>query len=72
MLDVTSLLKNSRPGSWRNLSIPLSCFAAAGADLSSVEVPFAMATSGRFSLTLAEVSLAPKTAKSVSKCPGTR
>ena len=70
MLDVTSIFKNSRPGSWRNLSIALSCFASAGADLSSVEVPFSVATSGGFSLTLAEVRLAPKTANSASTCPG--
>ncbi len=58
MLDVTKVLANAPPGQWRTLSIPLSCMAATGADLSHVEVPLAIETSGRFGLTIAEVTLA--------------
>jgi beta-glucosidase len=71
MLDVTRVFKNSQPGDWRNLSIPLSCFTAAGADLARVAVPFAVETSGRFGLTISEVSLAPKTVGLAPTCPGT-
>ena len=71
MLDVTRALKDSPPGDWRTLSIPLSCFTAAGADLAEVSNPFAVQTSGRFGLTLREVSLAPSTPGSASRCPGT-
>jgi beta-glucosidase len=71
MLDVTRVFKNSQPGDWRMLSIPLSCFTAAGADLARVAVPFAVETSGRFGLTISEVSLAPKTVGLAPRCPGT-
>jgi beta-glucosidase len=71
MLDVTRVFKNSQPGDWRNLSIPLTCFTAAGADLARVAVPFAVETSGRFGLTISEVSLAPKTLGLAPRCPGT-
>ncbi len=71
MLDVTAALKNAQPGHWRALSVPLSCFTAAGADLGSVVVPFALETSGPFSLTISEVRLAPRTAGSAPECPRT-
>jgi beta-glucosidase len=52
------------------LSIPLACFAAAGADLGSVEVPFAVTTAGRFGLTISEAAIRRKNSNTVSKCPG--
>ena len=70
MLDVTRAFKNVPPKNWRTLSIPLSCLADAGADLSSVEVPFAVETSGRFGLTISEVSLAQKLSGPAPHCPG--
>jgi beta-glucosidase len=70
MLDVTKILNNSTVGEWRNLSIPLSCFSAAGADLANVVIPFAVETSGRFAVTISEVSLQHKTS-AVPKCPAT-
>ena len=71
MLDVTRALKDSPRGEWRALSIPLSCFTAAGADLAQVSDPFAVETSGRFGLTIGEVNLAPSAPGSASRCPGT-
>jgi beta-glucosidase len=71
MLDVTHVFKTSRPGDWRALSIPLSCFTAAGADLASVEVPLAIETSGRFGITISEASLVKRTSNTAAKCPGT-
>jgi beta-glucosidase len=71
MLDVTRIFKNARPGNWRTLSIPLSCFTATGADLAGVAVPFAVETSGRFGLTISEVSLIQKASGSGAGCPGT-
>jgi beta-glucosidase len=72
MLDVTRILKDSPPGAWRTLSIPLSCFTAAGADLAQVADPFSVETSGRLGLTIREVSLAAGTpGGSASRCPGT-
>lgn len=66
MLDVTREFKASAPGVWRSLSIPLSCFTAAGASIAEVEVPFAIETSGRFGLTISEVNLSPAAASTAS------
>ena len=71
MLDATQVFINAPPGNWRTLSIPLSCFTAAGADLTHVVVPFAVETSGEFGLTIAEVHLAQGTAGAPPTCPGT-
>jgi beta-glucosidase len=70
MLDVTKTLKNSPVGEWRTLSVPLSCFSAAGADLGSVVIPFAVETSGSFAITISDVSLQQKSA-AAAKCPTT-
>jgi beta-glucosidase len=69
MRDVTRIFRSARSGSWQTLSIPLSCLAAKGANLASVDVPFAIETSGRFGLTISEVKLAQKTVAG-SVCPG--
>jgi beta-glucosidase len=71
MLDVTQIFKSAQPGNWRTLSIPLSCFTAAGADLAEVVVPFAVETSGPFGLTISEVRLAQGTSGPSPKCLGT-
>ena len=71
MLDVTRVFRNAPPGSWQTLSIPLSCFVAAGADLAQVVVPFALETSGPFGLTISEVRLAERTSGPKPKCLGT-
>jgi beta-glucosidase len=71
MLDVTQIFKSARPGNWRTLSIPLSCYTAAGADLAEVVVPFAVETSGPFGLTISEVRLAQETSGPSPKCLGT-
>jgi beta-glucosidase len=57
MLDLTDTFKAARVGEWKTLTVPLACFSAVGADLSSVEVPLAIATPGRFRLTIGEVRL---------------
>jgi beta-glucosidase len=68
MLDVTRIFKKAKPGNWRTLSIPLSCFTAMGANLAGVAVPFAVETSGHFGLTISEVSLAQKASGSGAGC----
>jgi len=69
MLDVTRVLKESRPGEWHRLSVPLSCFTAGGADLAAVVAPFVVETSGRFEWTIAEVRFAPDSKARGRPCP---
>jgi beta-glucosidase len=69
MLDLTRTFKTATPGQWHTLSIPLSCLAAAAADLKEVAVPLAIETSGRFALSISEAKLAPQApAARVAEC----
>jgi beta-glucosidase len=58
-VDISKQLRAAPAGHWQILNIALSCFATEGADLSAIDMPFAIASSGRFSLTLSEVKLVP-------------
>jgi beta-glucosidase len=69
VLNLTRTLGAAPTGAWQTLSFPLSCLSAAGADLSAVESPFVVTTSGHFGLTMSDVSLGPKTAGSATACP---
>jgi beta-glucosidase len=69
MLDVTPVFKSARAGTWQTLTVPLSCFSAAGADLASVVAPFALETAGSFGVTIAQVNLAQRAPGPAPKCP---
>ncbi|QUD88273.1 glycoside hydrolase family 3 protein [Phenylobacterium montanum] len=56
-LDLTQALAAGRPGEWRQVKVKLACFREAGADLSSVTEPFALATHGGFGVSLRAVKL---------------
>jgi beta-glucosidase len=68
MLDLTQSFNDAKPGEWRTLSIPLSCFAGRGADLTEVAIPIAIETGGRFALSLSNIRLAPNGRKPVQEC----
>jgi beta-glucosidase len=70
MLDVTKTFRAARIGAWENLVIPVSCVAATGADLSKVEVPFAVEASGEFGVTISEVQLRSDARLARTPCPG--
>ena len=69
MLPAERPIPQPRPGEWRHLSVPLSCFTSAGADLSAVVAPFAVESSGRLEMTIADVSLAQGTEARGRPCP---
>ena len=54
-VDIAKQLGAAPIGRWQAMTIPLACFAAEGADLSKVDMPFAIASAGKLNLTLAEV-----------------
>jgi beta-glucosidase len=66
---LTAIFESAPLGVWSNLQVPLSCWTTAGADLKEVEVPFAVATAGRFGLTIADVRLAPMHEAAAAHCP---
>jgi beta-glucosidase len=67
-LDLTHSFKDSKPGEWREMSIPLSCLAGRGTDLKEVAIPLAIETSGRFALSISDIRLAPKGGNPVLEC----
>lgn len=56
-LDLTALLAQAPMNKPRRFVVPLSCFAAAGADLGKIEIPFALSTSGPFTASLARIRI---------------
>ncbi len=69
MLDATRVFGSATVGTWRTLAVPLSCWSAMGAGLDSVEVPFAVETSGTFAVTLADVRLEAAVPPAMATCP---
>jgi beta-glucosidase len=68
MLDATKMFRSAVLGTWNTLAIPLACLDATGANLDDVVAPFALATSGRFELTIAEVRVMPMSAGTNAPC----
>jgi beta-glucosidase len=69
-LDVTSLLTSSADDQWHVTKIKLTCFRTAGADMSKVEKPFVLSTSGKLDLGFTEVRLTTNEGDAI--CPGGR
>jgi beta-glucosidase len=69
MLDVTRTFRMAPVGAWSSLVIPVSCLLATGADLGSVEVPFALETAGKFRVTIAQVRLGSGEPDARIPCP---
>jgi beta-glucosidase len=67
-LDVTERLRALPPGEWTTLRFRLRCFADAGADMTRIDTPFLLATSGNLSLRLADVELVSAAAGEAA-CP---
>jgi len=59
----------ARIGAWGTLVIPVSCVAATGADLSMVDVPFAVEASGEFGVTISEVQVLSDAVQARTPCP---
>ncbi len=70
LLDVTQNFQEAKIGAWHTLVVPVSCLKAGGADLSSVEVPLAIQTSGKFTVTIAQARLVMEAAPNAqATCP---
>jgi beta-glucosidase len=67
-VDITDLFKGSPVGAWASLQVPLACFQAAGADLSSVSTPFLLESHSDFIVSISGIALDPEGGD--AKCPG--
>jgi beta-glucosidase len=52
---------------WRTVKVPLACFQSHGGDMANVMTPFALSTSGPFTVSIADLRLAADPAGSI--CP---
>lgn len=66
-VDIGDILRAAPADQWRTLRVRLSCFQAAGSDVSRVGTPFALDTGGRLTISLSEIRLASNESDSV--CP---
>jgi beta-glucosidase len=66
-VDITRQLQNAPVGKPHTLKIRLSCFADRGADVTRIDQPLLLETSGKLALTLREVKLASNEGDTV--CP---
>ena len=68
-LDMTKLLKSVPKDQWFRISMKLSCFEDAGANLGNIIAPMVIATKGSFKLSVSEVRLTTKPpAESIIPC----
>lgn len=56
-IDLTEFFNSVTEGQWLRLSVPLSCFEEAGANLTSINTPFLVTTDESLSLTFNEISI---------------
>lgn len=69
--DVTGLFKAVPEDTWGTVSFAMSCFVDGGLDVTRVDSPLILATDGKFSLSLAEVSVVPGLGSSATvRCDG--
>jgi len=65
-VDGNALFAKAGP-EWRVVKVPLACFQSHGADMANVMTPFALGTSGPFTISIADLRLAADPAGSI--CP---
>ena len=56
-LDMTKLLKSVPENQWFRISLKLSCFEQAGANLGHIIAPLVVATTGAFTMSISDVRL---------------
>jgi beta-glucosidase len=56
-IDITSVVAANQGKGWFQISIPLSCFAKRGVEMSKVTTPFELSSTGRMDVSISRVSL---------------
>jgi beta-glucosidase len=67
-VDITAKIKGASGKGWQTLSVPLSCFAKAGLDMSKLTVPFNLTGSAKMDMTISRIALGTSAAGMVT-CP---
>jgi len=58
-VDLTPALKAAHGKGWTTIAVPLSCFRKAGADLGAVTLPMVLTNSGKLTISLFSIAVAP-------------
>lgn len=61
-LDITPQFKAAQGKGWQTMSVPLSCFAKSGLDMTKAQVPLSISTSVTLDLSISRVALGTSTA----------
>lgn len=56
-IDITGQIKAAEGKGWQTLSVPLSCFAKTGLDMTKAEVPLSIMTSAALDMSISRVAL---------------
>jgi beta-glucosidase len=56
-VPIARLLAAVPAGKWQHLKLPLSCFAAAGANMGRVTAPFVLSTAGKLAMRIGDIRL---------------
>lgn len=67
-LDITDSLKAAQGKGWQTLSVPLSCLAKSGLDMSKTQVPLSINSKASLDLSISRIALGTS-AKGVVSCP---
>lgn len=67
-LDVSARFKAVEGKGWQTMSVPLSCFAKAGLDMTKAQVPLGISTSVNLNLSISRIALGTSTTGMVT-CP---
>lgn len=67
-LDVSARFKAVEGKGWQTMSVPLSCFAKAGLDMTKAQVPLGISTSVNLDLSISRIALGTSTTGMVT-CP---
>ncbi|MGZ2411112.1 beta-glucosidase [Sphingomonas sp. F9_3S_D5_B_2] len=54
-VPIAGLLRSGSVGQWTTMTIPLDCFAKAGADMTKLSAPLTIATAGRMTMSISDV-----------------
>lgn len=67
-VDVTAVFQAAKGKGWQTMSVPLSCFAKAGLDMTKAQVPMSVNTSVNLDLSISRIALGTSAMGMVS-CP---
>ena len=57
-VPVTQALRGAAKNQWQTLTVPLRCFARAGAEMTKIGTPLVLKTSGKLTIAVSDVRLA--------------